>query len=71
VSISLAFYTHLLFAQFPRAQKDTDGLTVFFAHLGSVSVKAACKTLMKLISGCQVLFEEMSHEHQGGRGLCL
>ncbi len=29
-------------------QKDTDDLNVFFAHLGSLLVKAALKMLMKL-----------------------
>jgi len=34
--------------QIPKAEKDTDDLTVFFALLGSMSVKAALKTLVKL-----------------------
>jgi len=29
--------------QIPKAQKDTDELTFFFALLGSAPVKAACK----------------------------
>jgi len=31
-----------------KIAKNTDDLTVFFALLGSVSAKAACKTLVKL-----------------------
>jgi len=46
-SISPTFYELLLRApQFPKAQKDTDDLTVFFALLGSVHKKAAHKTLV-------------------------
>jgi hypothetical protein len=32
-----------------KTTKTTDNLTVFFAHLGSLGIKAACKTLTKLI----------------------
>ncbi len=32
----------------PKTPNDTANLTVFFAHLGSASVKAARRTLMKL-----------------------
>jgi len=32
-------------------QKNTDDLTVCFAHLGSSRIKAACKTFMKLTPG--------------------
>jgi len=46
-SISSTFYVQLLRPQIPKAQKDTDDLTVFFTLSGSTSVKAACKTLMK------------------------
>ncbi len=45
-------YTNILCAAFthanPKSAKMTDGLTVFFALLGSALVKAARKTLMKL-----------------------
>ncbi len=38
--------TNILLAAFtcedPKSSKKTDGLTVFFAHLGSAHVKAAC-----------------------------
>jgi len=34
-------------AQIPKAQKKTESLTVFFALLGSVLVKAARKILVK------------------------
>jgi len=46
-SISSTFYVQLLRLQIPKAQKDTDDLTVFFTLSGSTSVKAECKTLMK------------------------
>jgi len=42
-SISPTFYEQLLHAQIPKAQKDTDDLTVFFALLGSAGVKTSCK----------------------------
>jgi len=42
-SISPIFYTKLFCRQIPKAQKDTDDLTVFFALLGSGHVKAAGK----------------------------
>jgi len=32
----------------PKSVKKIDNLTVFFTLLGSTSVKAACRTLMKL-----------------------
>jgi len=38
VSISTTFYEQLLRAKIPKAQKDTDDLTVFFAHLGSTRI---------------------------------
>jgi len=41
--ISTAFYEQLSCPQIPKAQKDTDDLTVFFTLLGSASVKSACK----------------------------
>jgi len=34
--------------QIPKAQKDTDDITVFFTFSGSGGVKALCKTLVKL-----------------------
>jgi len=42
-----SFYAKLLHAQIPNAQRKTDGLTVFIALLGSLSVKAALRMLMK------------------------
>jgi len=47
-SISPTFYKKLLRAQIPEAQKETDGLTVFFALLGSARKKAFRKMLVKL-----------------------
>jgi len=47
-SISPTFYSKLLLAHIPKAQKRTDSLTVFFALLGSSYIKAARRTLMKL-----------------------
>jgi len=41
------FYEHLLQTQIPKAQKDTNDLSVFFALLGSVCVKASRKMLVK------------------------
>jgi len=37
------FYEQDLCMQIPKAQKDTDNLTVFFVLLGSAHVKAARK----------------------------
>jgi len=37
----------------PKRAKKTVTLLVFFAHLGYVSAKAACRTLMKLTPGCE------------------
>ncbi len=51
VSISSTFYEQLLCVYVPKAQKDTDHLTVFFTHLGSESRKAVTKRLMKLTPG--------------------
>jgi len=39
-SISPTFYEELLHAQIPKAQKKTDGLTVFSALFGGALVKA-------------------------------
>jgi len=47
VSISPTFYVQLLHSKVPKAPNDTADLTVFFAHLGSVSVKAVHSMLMK------------------------
>ncbi len=47
-SISSTFYVQLLRLQIPKALKDTYDLTVFFTLLGSTSVKAVRRTLMKL-----------------------
>jgi len=41
-SISSTFYAQVLHALIPKMQKKTDGLTVFFALLGSACIKAAC-----------------------------
>jgi len=52
------FYIQLLHPQIPKAEKDTDDLTVFLMLLGSTSVKAARKMLMKLtpdLSGVQCI----------------
>jgi hypothetical protein len=48
VSISPTFYVQLFCVQIPKAQKNTDSETVFFALLGSVGVKAEHKMLVKL-----------------------
>jgi len=48
VSISSTFYRQLLCAQIPKAQKQIDNLTVFFALSRSECVKAAHRTLMEL-----------------------
>ncbi len=47
-SISSTFYIQLLHLQILKALKYTDDLTIFFTLLGSTSVKAALKTLVKL-----------------------
>ncbi len=47
LGVSPTFYSKHLPMQIPKALKTLDGLTVFFALLGSVHVKAAHKTLMK------------------------
>jgi len=41
----------LLRTKIPKAHKDIDDLTVFFALLGSAQVKASCKILMKSTTG--------------------
>jgi len=45
--ISPTFYTQLLCAQIPKAQKDSQVITVFL-RLGSAQAKAAHKTLAKM-----------------------
>jgi len=47
-SILSTFYVQLLRMQIPKALKDTAELTVFFTLLGSTSLKAVCKMLVKL-----------------------
>ena len=47
-SISSTFYEQLLRVHTPKALKKTAKSSSFFALLGSTSVKAACRTLMKL-----------------------
>jgi hypothetical protein len=42
------FYEQLLWAQIPKAQNNTDDLTVFFAQLGSVRIKALSKHVGKI-----------------------
>jgi len=42
------FYVQLFRLKIPKAQKKTVNLSVFFALLGSASVKAARRKLMKL-----------------------
>jgi len=48
VSILSTFYSHILQKQIPKAQKWQSSYQWHFALLGSMRVKAACKTLMKL-----------------------
>ena len=47
-SISSTFYEQLLRSQIPKAQKRLSSQLAFFALLGSASVKAACRMLVKL-----------------------
>ncbi len=44
----------------PKSAKKTDNLTIFFALLGSARVKAAQRTLMKLIPGIQLFIPRFS-----------
>jgi len=48
VSISTTFFEQLLHVQIPKAQKDTDDLTVLFALLESLFVKAAHKHVVEI-----------------------
>jgi hypothetical protein len=57
-SISPTFYEQLLHGQIPNAQKDSQVINVFFELLGSTSIKAACKTLMKLLNLTQNCFNQ-------------
>jgi len=50
-TISPSLHEQLLHVQIPNLKKDTDDLTVFFAHLGSVHVKDTRKMLVKLTPG--------------------
>jgi hypothetical protein len=45
------FHQHFLLACRSQKRKKTDGLTIFLALLGSVSIKAARKMLEKLTPG--------------------
>jgi len=47
-STSQTIYKQLLLVQIPKAQKDTDELTVFFALLGSVHLKALSKHVVEI-----------------------
>jgi hypothetical protein len=51
VSISSTFYAQLLCAKIPKSAKKTDNLSIFFALLESLFVKAASKMLMKFTPG--------------------
>jgi len=65
-SISSTFYSKLLCEQILKAQKKTHNLTVFFAPLESVHVKAACKTLVKLTPDFTIFFYvQTSQDCQG------
>jgi len=52
-SISPTFYEHLLLAEIPKEEKDTntDDLTVFLSIMGFFRVKAAHKMLVNLTPG--------------------
>ncbi len=54
--------------QIPKAQKKTANLTVFFALLGSGSIKAARKMLNKLTPGSVVFLKKcnVKFEQRGG-----
>jgi len=47
-SISTTFYAQLFVHTDPESAKKKDNLTVFFALLGTVRIKAGCRKLMKL-----------------------
>ncbi len=44
-------FMQLLCVQIPKVLKDSQVISVFFAHLGSGGVKAVGRTLMKLTPG--------------------
>jgi hypothetical protein len=46
-SISPTFYKQLLRMRIPKAQSNSQVISVFFALLGSALIKVACKTLTK------------------------
>jgi len=56
-------------AKIPKAQKDTDDLTVFFALLESAHSKVAHKMLMKLTSDDERRFLFYSSDHKKKRFL--
>jgi len=64
-------FTNTLRAAFkltdPKTVKDTDDLTVFFAHLGSARVKTARKTLVKSTDPIQKMHDSLS----GGQGIAI
>jgi len=49
--MSSTFYIQLLCLQIQKAYKDTDDFPVFFTLLGSTSVKALRRTVVKLTQG--------------------
>jgi len=51
VSISPTINEQLLHLQITKAQKDTDDVSVFFAYLGSVGLRAARQMIIKLTQG--------------------
>jgi len=60
-SISPTFYAQLLRSQIPKALKDTYDLTIFFALLGSTSIKVVRKMLMNLSPGEGKIFKGQKH----------
>jgi len=52
VIFSQMFYKQLLHEQIPKTQKILSSCQYFYALSGSASIKAACKTLMKLTPVC-------------------
>ena len=61
INVLPAAFTHVD----PKSAKKLLDLTVFFALLGSLCVKAACRTLMKLTPGESV--RERDRERRGER----
>jgi len=64
-SISQTVYANLLHAQIPKEQKRLYGLTVFFALLGSSSIKAFLKMLVKLAPVLWILSDCKLRHHAG------